>query len=123
MPFEVKYDEQAGYISSVFTGRVTMKVVREYIAELLPLLEQTGCKRLLSDSRSADIHFSALDIMQFPKIAAASPLTQNLKRAVVATPGTSGYEMYETMSIMQGQDVKAFVDFDEAVTWLLNDQD
>ena len=123
MPYELTFEAEEGYLRAVFTGRVTMQVVRDYLQVLLPKLEETKCQRLLSDCSAAEIHFSSLDIMQFPKLAAASPLTEILKRAVVAKPGTSGYEMYETISTMQGQFVRVFSDHDEALEWLLSDQD
>ncbi len=119
MPYTIEYRKEIDCIFATFEGAVTMSVVREYIAELLPLLEQTGCRRLLSDSRNADIQLSSRDIMQFPKLAAESPLTENLKRAALARAGTSGYELYETLSKLQRQRLKIFTDRDEALAWLL----
>lgn len=95
MKYDIQYDTDQDCIFATFNGRVSMSVVREYIAALLPILEETDCRRLLSDSREADIHLTSSDIMQFPKLAAESPLTAQLKRAVLATPGTSGYELYD----------------------------
>ncbi len=122
MAFQIEYIEEDGYILATFTGQVTMAAVREYIAALLPVLEETGCRKLLSDSVDAQLQFSAMDIMQFPKMAEASPLTANLKRAVLASEGTSGYEMYETLSKIQGQYLQVFTDRTEALQWLLADQ-
>ncbi len=62
-----------------------------------------------------------MDIMGFPKMAGASPLTKNLKRAVLASPGTSGYELYETLCNMQGQNVQIFSTRADAMTWLMSD--
>ena len=61
--------------------------------------------------------------MQFPKIAAKSPLTARLKRAVVATPGTSGFELYEILSKVMGQPVRVFETMKEAEAWLAEDTD
>jgi len=121
MPFTIEYKADDDFIESTFTGRITMAMVREYITALLPVLSETGCKRLLSDSTQAQVQLSSLDILQFPKMAAASPLTANLKRAAVAAAGSSGYEMYETLSKIQGQDLRVFTDRVEAVAWLLSD--
>jgi hypothetical protein len=118
MPFDIKYDAQKCCIFAVFTGIVTMQVVHEYIAALLPVLEETGCQHLLSDTRQAEIRLSSMDIMQFPKLAEASPLTARLKRAVLASPGTSGYELYEILSSLQGQRLRVFSSREEALRWL-----
>jgi hypothetical protein len=121
MSYEINYDEEQRRIDVTFTGKVTMPVVREYIATLLPILEETQCSRLLSDCLNAEIQLTSMDIMQFPKLAEQSPLTARLKRAVLVTPGTSGYELYETLSNIQGQNVKAFSDRAEALRWLMAD--
>ena len=93
MPFEIKYDEKQHCIFATFTGKITMELTREYIAALLPILEETGCQRLLSDSREAELNLSSLDILQFPKLAAASPLTARCKRAVLPPRATSGFDV------------------------------
>lgn len=123
MPYDITYNADDDYIVSTFTGIVNMTLVKEYIAALLPILEETGCRKLLSDSTEARIQLTSMDILQFPKMADASPLTARLKRAAVAAEGTSGYEMYATLSKMQGQYVQVFTDRKEAVKWLLSDGD
>ena len=81
-------------------AQVTRDQVKRY--SLLPdaltgyvgiALSKPGCQRVLSDSRSASLKLSSMDIIQFPKLAQASPLTANLRRAALASPGTSGYEL------------------------------
>jgi hypothetical protein len=121
MPFTIEYIAARNYILSTFTGPITMALVDEYIDALLPVLEDSGCRRLLSDSTAAQIQVTTMDIMQFPKMAGASPLTSALKRAALAPEGTSGYEMYETFSKIQGQNVRIFTDRTDALEWLLSD--
>lgn len=123
MPFNIEYDADQDCIFATFIGEINMPLVREYIAALLPVLEKTKCQCVLSDSRQADLKLSSLDIMQFPKMAEVSPLTTHLKRAVLASPGTSGYELYETLSNMQGQNVQVFPTRAEALEWLLGDSE
>ena len=118
MPYNIEYDAEQDMIVATFIGEITMSLVKEYIAELLPVIERTKCSRLLSDSRNGKLELSSIDIIQFPKMAGASPLTANLKRAVLANPGTSGYELYETMSTTHGQKVKLFDKRADAVAWL-----
>lgn len=119
MAFEIEYKVDQDYILSTFTGQITMRVVREYIETLLPLLEDTGCRRLLSDSTNAQLQLRSLDILRFPKLAEDSPLTAHLKRAVLAPPGISGYELYETFSKLYGQHLRIFTDRKDALEWLL----
>ncbi len=119
MPFHIEYDPEQDIITVTFTGAITMALVKEYLAALLPILEKTHCTRLLSDSRSCEVELSSLDIMQFPRMAEASPLTACLKRAVLVNPGTSGYELYATLSTNRGQQVKVFHNKAEAEAWLL----
>jgi hypothetical protein len=121
MPFNIEYDADSDLLVATFTGGITMTLVKEYIAALLPMLEKTGCKRVLNDSRSAKLNLTARDILQFPKMADISPLTAHLRRAVLASPGTSGYELYETLSTAQGQNVRIFASRAEAVEWLVEE--
>ncbi len=123
MPFMIEYQADEDYIEATFTGQVTMSLVKTYIADLLPVVEQTGCKRLLSDSIEAKILLSSGDILKLPKLAAASPLTANLKRAVLAAPGKSGYLMYETLSKIMGHELQVFTDRKTALEWLLADEE
>lgn len=122
MPFSIRYIPQQDYIEVTFTGQVSMGLVHEYLEQLIPIIKETGCRRLLSDSVNAQLLFSAGDILKFPKMAADSPLTAQLKRAVLAAPGRSGYEMYEILSKTMGQLLRVFSDRDEAMAWLLTDQ-
>lgn len=121
MPFNIEYDADQDCIIATFMGEINMTMVKDYIAALLPVVEKTGCKRVLSDSRNGELQLNSMDIMQFPKMANASPLTSGLKRAVLAPLGKSGYEMYATLCNMQGQDVKVFTSRDEAMEWLTSD--
>lgn len=123
MPFAIEHIGDRDYVHVTFTGPLTMALAREYLAALLPILEETGCQRLLSDSVNAQIQLSSRDILQFPKMMQASPLTESLKRAVLGSEGTSGYEMFETFSKIQGHDLRIFTDRDDALEWLLSDED
>ena len=123
MPFDIQYDSDKECVFVIFTGSISMSLVRKYITELLPVLEKTGCRRLLSDCTHAEIKLSSREIMQFPKLAAASPLTARLKRAVLSVPGTSGYELYETISKVMGQPLRVFTDREEAMEWLMGNND
>jgi hypothetical protein len=123
MPFNIEYDSDQDYIVATFIGDIDMSMVKEYIAALLPALERTGCKRVLSDSRNGELKLTSMDIMAFPKMADASPLTSGLKRAVLAPSGMSGYEMYATLCNMQGQQVKVFSTRAEAMEWLMSEKE
>jgi hypothetical protein len=123
MPFKIEYIADGDYILSTFTGSITMPVVRKYIDALLPILTDTGCRRLLNDSAHAQLQVTTMDIMQFPKMAEASPAISALKRAALAPDSTRGFDMYETFSKIQGQDVRVFTDRSEALEWLLSDAD
>ena len=122
MPFDLTYDFSSQCVFARFTGRITMTLVREYITALLPLLEKHDCRRVLSDSRAATLELSALDILQFPKMAEALPLAARCKRAVLAAPGNSGYDMYQILSEMQGHKVRLFANCADAMEWLMREE-
>lgn len=119
MPFEIRCENEQECVFVTFTGKLTMPLIREYVAALVPVLEKNDCRLLLNDCLKAEVQLSSRDIMQFPKMAAASPLVARLKRAVLATPGTSGYELYETLSKVMGQQLQVFKTREEAMKWLM----
>ncbi|MDF7822889.1 hypothetical protein P4B35_02605 [Pontiellaceae bacterium B12227] len=123
MPFNIEYDQDEDCIVATFIGEIGMTTVKEYIAALLPVLESTGCRRVLSDSRNGELKLTSLDIMQFPKMAKSSPLTAGLRRAVLARQGRSGYDLYATLCNLQGQQVKVFSSRTEAMKWLRGDEE
>jgi len=123
MPYDLKYHAEQDYIEATLTDRLTMGVVRNYLAKLLPVLEKTDCRRVLTDARKAESQSTARDILQFPEMLAASPLTQRLKRAILIKPGASGFDLLEIISNLQGQNVQLFTEQDKALEWLLSDED
>lgn len=123
MPFNIEYDQEEDCIIATFIGEIGMATVKEYISALLPVLEKTGCCRVLSDSRNGELKLTSLDIMKFPKMAKTSTLTAGLKRAVLARQGRSGYDLYATLCNLQGQHVKVFSSRPEAMKWLHSDEE
>ena len=121
MPFDIEFDKEQGCIIATFLGKIDMAVVKEYIAALLPVLEKTGCTRVLNDSRNGELKLTSFDIMQFPEMAKSSKLTAGLKRAVLTPSGKSGYDLYATLCTLQGQQVKVFTSRSLAVSWLMSD--
>ena len=121
MPYTIEYLEEENYISIEFTGFLTLTLMRSYLAELLPILEKTGCTRLLNDPSQTQVQLSSVDIIQASKMANESPLTAHLKRAVIASPGMSCYNMYEILSKTTGQYIQIFPERERALKWLLSD--
>ncbi len=121
MPYNIEYQQDADYIEAVFTDCITMGVIQTYLPKLLPVLEQTGCKRVLTDAREAKFPSTVRDILQLPKMLAASPLTRGLKRAILYKEWANGFDLYEIISNMQGQNVQIFTDREAALEWLLSD--
>jgi hypothetical protein len=121
MPFNIEYDAEQDCIIATFTGEINMATVKNYISALLPIIETSGCRRVLSDSLNGHLRLTSRDILRFPKLTDASPLTSGLKRAVLAPPGKSGYELYATLCNIQGQQVNVFSSRPEAMEWLMSD--
>lgn len=119
MPFKIQHDADKKCVFVTFTGPLTMSVIHKYVEALLPILEETGDHLLLSDCLNVEVQLSSRDIMKLPGIAAKSALTAQLKRAVLATPGTSGYELYEALSKLMGQRLRIFKTKEEALEWLM----
>jgi len=119
MPFTIQHDLEQDCLRATFTDRLTISLVHEFFTTAATIIKETGCRRLLSDCRQVKVHLSALEIMQFPKLAAATPLIAKSKRAVLAPRGTSGYELYEMLS--DSTYMRVFHQQEKAIEWLQKD--
>lgn len=121
MPYSIRYDEQLNCVFSRFDGVLTMAVIKAYLDEVLPLLEKTGCLRVLNDTRDARLSLTSMDIMKMPKMAKQHMFTYPIKRALLAPHGMSGYDLFAILSNMLGQKVRIFHDEEEAMAWLMTE--
>ena len=122
MPFNIHYNAEKHYLHVNVTGDMTLSAARQYLADVAVVLKETGATRILIDARKANQRLSSLDLMKVSQMVSESAEAQ-CKRALVDKPGRSGLSLFESVSRGRGQPIRGFNDLDEALDWLLSDQE
>jgi hypothetical protein len=118
MPYEIEYDTDSACMMCRMAGKIDQQLVRDFLAELVTLVEKHRCTRTLNDLREADLALSMLDIYGIPKLISQAGLGPTTKRAVVVSASRDDYHFFETVSVNLGQYVRVFTDFDKALKWV-----
>ena len=123
MPYTIEYDPQ-GIVTTKVQGKLTMAVLDEWRRDVLQLVKEKECQRMLSDLREAKVELSMVDAYNIPKLFLeyASTLgvqTFQLKRAVVVSSGEKLADFFETAARNRVHNLKVFYDDESARQWLL----
>ena len=124
MAHQVTYNPDSGLIESKIQGDLSLEEAKQLIAEIGATAKENNCFLCLSDYREATMNLSTVEIYDIPRILAGSLASigvdaQKFKRAIVVERSLEDYHFYETVSLNTGQNIKLFLDMDEAKKWLL----
>ena len=123
MPYTIEYDPQ-GIITTKVQGTLTMAVLDEWRRDVVQLVKEKDCQRMLTDVREAKVDLSMVDAYNIPKLFLEYASTLGvqafqLKRAVVVSSGEKLAYFFETVTRNRMQNVKVFYDDESAQQWLL----
>ena len=120
--YQLSLDEDRGFLLVKIIGDLDLASIRKQDPYTEEILKGTAVRRILVDNRLAKVRLTSLDIFALARMREGSFLG-SCKHALVYAPGSSGPEMFE--SITQGLDMplRIFTDYDEALAWLLKDSD
>ena len=122
MPYKIAYNSDNECIMSQMTGQLDEQTVRDFIAEMVLLLNQHQCTRILNDLRAINDLPSTLTtykIYTMPQYISEAGYPLETKRAIVFSEAEEeNLAFFETVSRNQGQRVAVFTDFGEALEWL-----
>ena len=121
MPFDIEYHPDRHFVRVAAAGEIDMAAIRDYYERLEPVLAETNADRVLVDGRDADIQLSAADVFSIPRLAVKARSIGARKRALVTKPGVNGPELFEMGSRNHEQQVRVFIDHDQAIDWLLSE--
>jgi hypothetical protein len=108
-----------------YQGDLTLKEIKEVVAELALVIKEKDCSFLLNDFNKANIKLSTIEIYELPKImkdiyASSGINVHSLTRAAVVVKDYKDAHFFETVSVNSGQAVKVFYDIDKARNWVLD---
>ncbi len=123
MGYELSYDAEKKIIRGRVLGELNPSLVKNMAVDLEKLGRKHKCPRLLSDLREAVISKSLLDIYSMPRVVEQAGMQKSFRRAIVVNPPVNDYRFLEIVSVNEGQEVRVFSDPEEALRWLVAEND
>jgi len=120
----VTYNPDSGLIETKIQGNLSLDEAKQLIAEIGTAAKDNHCFRCLSDYRETTMRLSTIEIYDIPqllsrKLASMGIDAQKFKRAIVVAKSLEDFHFFETVTINTGQNIRLFLDMEEARKWLL----
>ncbi len=126
MESNVFYDAELGIIMAELKGQVTLNGLQLLAQDVLPMVADHGCLRLLSDVRAVTaIKLSFVDIYAIPKtlidqFSCLGFQPYRVKRAVVVSGWSPLFSFFEDLANNRMLKTKVFLDMEPAKAWLFS---
>jgi hypothetical protein len=120
MPVNVKVIRTKEFIKSTATGSFDLAASKQALLDIVSLIKQPGEYEVLVDTRGAETKLETTDLFELGNALAAHP---SLRRSKVATlvpmSDMDNAHFLETVAQNRGVRMRAFTDFEAAMTWLI----
>lgn len=116
--FSVQYKPNEGFILVCLTGEFDERVLSQSTAQMVEVMSQSKCSRILMDHRQAKPKLSVADLYDRPKKAIDLGVPRVSKIAIVYSEPDDAYEFIETVGRNNGFNVRSFQDLNDATHWL-----
>lgn len=118
MPTNIKIIHTQDFIRAKPDGVLDLTASRNLLKDLVTESETAGKYHVLVDTRGADVRLSTTDIFNLGVAVAAASARD--KVALLVPPGEQvNASFLETVSYNRGANLRAFTDFETAITWLI----
>jgi len=124
MAYDVRIIPVGEFLRSDVTGVLNREASRQLLSKLMGASRQQNINRILIDCRDASSVTNLTDVWMLVQDFDALGVTRKCRIAVLSSPeGDFGkVEFLEVCASNRGYAVKAFVEFEGAVTWLAAQQ-
>jgi hypothetical protein len=120
MPTTIKIIHAHDFIRVKPDGVLDLTASRELLKDLVAGLDTAGKYHVLVDTRGADVRLSTVEIFDLGVAVAEEPALGREKVAVLVPPEDEvDADFFETVSVNRGADLRAFTEFETAITWLI----
>lgn len=124
MSHVVTYNPELHIIEAKAYGNLKRREAKEIISDIIEMGVAQNCFLCLSDYREAVIQLSTVEIMEIPRIIAATAAKQKLfpgsfKRALIIGRDFGDFHFLETVTLNNMQNAKIFSQMEDAKKWLL----
>lgn len=114
----VKYENELGFVRTVWTGDIDLGDVRKFVTKTANALNENECRRLLTDARDLDLNMSIFEIYRVPTILREANFPGVTRGAILVSEKIEKHSFFVMVANNFGQTFKIFTDPDEAVAWL-----
>jgi hypothetical protein len=125
MSFTVKYNPELSTIESVLADDVTAEDLHVHEVQCIALAKETNSNRFLTDATQATLKVSIFKLYGLPELYDVQNLRRPVRIAVLQPTSETGMRLvnfYETVCSNRGWTVRMFVERQEALEWLVDDE-
>src|SRR5271157_2674830 len=120
MPVNVKVINTKDFIKTTATGVLDFVASKQAILDIVSQIKQPGEYEVLVDTRGAEVVLSIVDLHELGEALANHPSLRRSKIGLL-TPKkeVDDASFLETVALNRDVRIKAFTDFEQAITWLV----
>jgi hypothetical protein len=120
MPINVKVISTKDFIRTVATGVLDFASSKQALLDIASNIGQPGQYEVLVDTRDAEATLSIHHLYELGE-ALANDLSLRRSRIAILTPKEEARKasFFETVAVNRGASVRAFTDFEPAISWLI----
>ena len=120
MPVNVKVIRTKEFIKTTATGALDFASSKQALVDIASLITQPGEYEVLVDTRGAEVALSTIELFELGNALAALPSLHRSKIGILApVSDMDNAKFFETVAVNRGIKIEAFIDFEEAMTWLI----
>jgi hypothetical protein len=120
MPVDIKFIHPKDFLKTTATGDLDLAASRKLLLEIVSLMKRAGEFQVLIDLRQAEPRLSASDIFELGVSMASEPAMRQSKIALLSPmKDEEKAHFMETVSRNRGAQLRAFKDYEQAITWLI----
>lgn len=124
MPVDIKVIRTRDFIKSTAKGTLDFAASKQALVDIISEIKQPGEYEVLVDTREAESSLSITDIFELGNtLASQFPLRRSMIGLLAPMSETEKATFFETVARNRGVNIRAFTDFEQAITWLIMKQE
>lgn len=124
MPVDIKVIRTRDFIKSTSKGVLDLASSKQALVDIISEIKQPGEYEVLVDTREAESGLSVADIFELGiTLANQFPLRRSKIGLLTPMSEADNAIFFETVARNRGVNIRAFTDFEQAITWLVMKQE
>ncbi len=120
MPVNVKVINTKDFIKTTATGILDFAASKQAILDIASRIKSPGEYEVLMDTREAEAVLSVTDLYRLGEALSNHPsLCQSKICLLTPREERENADFLETVAVNRGVQIRAFTDFEQAMTWLV----